>query len=77
MKGKKNSFIGGFKLGGEQPDSGYEKQFEVIGKLSTTTKHKLVILHQWGPVQTKFLKQIGVSGWTAEETDNTEDHRHS
>ncbi|KAG2468769.1 GNPAT acyltransferase, partial [Polypterus senegalus] len=55
-----------------------------MARLSTATRHKVVILHQQGLSQTKISKQTGVSRCAVQallkkhkETGNTEDHRRS
>ena len=53
-------------------------------RLSTATRHKVVLLHQQGLSQTKSSKQTGVSRCAVQallkkhkETGNVEDHRRS
>ena len=55
-----------------------------MARLSTATRHKVVLLHQQGLSQTKSSEQTGVSRCAVQallkkhkETGNVEDHRHS
>ena len=55
-----------------------------MARLSTATRHKVVLLHQEGLSQTKISKQTGVSRCAVQallkkhkETGNVEDHRRS
>lgn len=93
MNWNRNNCVGGLKLGEEQPNSATKVRLwktvschrsYTMARLSTATRHKVVILHQQGLSQTKISKQTGVSRCAVQallkkhkETGNVEDRRRS